>query len=64
MPVSYMAKWKTAVQMLSLGFLIIGPYAPYTNILGLWLLALATIMTVITGVHYMIIAIHHLKDEQ
>ncbi len=63
MPVSKLAKWKTAFQMLSLGFLIIGGYAPYAKELGLLLLANATILTLITGGAYMITGLKHMKDE-
>ncbi len=64
MPVSLLAKWKTTVQMLSLGFLIIGnDYAPYTTELGLWLLLLATALTLITGVSYMRVGMAHLRSD-
>jgi cardiolipin synthase len=52
LPVTVLAKWKTAAQMLSLGFLIIGPFIPYGLIIGLWLLNLAALLTVITGLGY------------
>ncbi len=61
-PVTMLAKWKTTVQMLSLGFLILGPHAPYALDLGLVLLFLATILTLITGLSYMIVGIKHMKD--
>ncbi|MGH1455717.1 MAG: CDP-diacylglycerol--glycerol-3-phosphate 3-phosphatidyltransferase [Alphaproteobacteria bacterium] len=65
MPVSLLAKWKTTVQMLSLGFLIIGNnYAPYTTELGLGLLSLATLLTLITGLSYMNIGIAHLREDK
>ncbi len=60
-PVSKLAKYKTATQMLSLGFLIIGEYAPYALELGLVLLSLATILTLVTGVSYMVIGFKHMK---
>ncbi len=60
-PVSKLAKWKTATQMLSLGFLILGGYAPYSLELGLVLLSIATILTLITGFIYMIIGFKHMK---
>ncbi|MCL2504954.1 MAG: CDP-diacylglycerol--glycerol-3-phosphate 3-phosphatidyltransferase [Alphaproteobacteria bacterium] len=50
-PVSRLAKWKTAIQMVALGFLIIGDYAPYgipatiIGIIGLWIAAIFTIIT-------------------
>jgi len=61
-PVTKLAKWKTTLQMLSTGFLIIGPYAPYALELGLVLLLLAMIVTVITGMSYMVTGFKHLKD--
>ena len=61
-PVSKLAKWKTATQMLSLGFLIIGGYAPYALELGLILLSIATILTLATGFTYMIAGFKHMKD--
>jgi cardiolipin synthase len=65
MPVSLLAKWKTTVQMLSLGFLILGnEYAPYTTELGLALLSLATILTAMTGLSYMNVGIAHLRESK
>lgn len=61
-PVTMLAKWKTTVQMLSLGFLILGPHAPYATELGLVLLCLATFLTLITGLTYMVVGIKHMKD--
>jgi cardiolipin synthase len=55
MPVSKLAKWKTAIQIFALGFLIVGRYAPdfipSTSIgdIGLWI---AGILTVITAWDY------------
>ncbi len=62
-PVTQLAKWKTATQMLSLGFLIIGGYAPYAKELGLVLLLLATVLTLITGLSYMMAGFKHMKNE-
>ncbi|PCJ98640.1 MAG: CDP-diacylglycerol--glycerol-3-phosphate 3-phosphatidyltransferase [Zetaproteobacteria bacterium] len=62
MPVTKLAKCKTMVQMLSLGFLIIGQHAPYTLELGQVLLALATGLTLITGISYMFVGLKHIKD--
>lgn len=62
MPVTKLAKWKTMVQMLSLGFLMIAGYAPYALELGQVLLALATGLTLITGISYMMVGIKHLKE--
>jgi len=62
-PVTFLAKWKTAIQMLSLGFLIIGPYAPYALEIGLIFLSVATLLTIITGLSYYVAAKIHLHDE-
>lgn len=51
--VSPLAKWKTATQMLSLGFLIMAPHYIDAAICGLLLLLLATALTVKTGWDYL-----------
>ncbi len=53
LPVTKLAKWKTATQMISLGFLIITPITPYTAEIGLSLLSIAAALTVITGWGYL-----------
>ncbi len=62
LPVSRLAKYKTATQMLSIGFLIIGGYAPYALELGLILFALATVLTLITGFIYVIAGFKHMEE--
>lgn len=56
-PVTKLAKWKTTVQMLFLGFLIAGDYGPslvpYAKEIGHYGLVLAAVITVITGWDYM-----------
>ncbi len=47
--VSNLAKWKTTVQMIALGFLIL----PMTIFIGQVLLSVAAILTIITGYDYM-----------
>jgi len=50
-PVSTLAKWKTAIQLVALGFLIVGRYAPdsipATRIgdFGLWFAGIVTVIT-------------------
>lgn len=50
-PVSQLAKWKTFIQILALGFLIVGRYAPAsipaTTIgdFGLWIAGCITVFT-------------------
>lgn len=52
LPVTNLAKWKTTLQMLSLGFLVIAPALPYTLVIGQWSLAAAAALTIITGWGY------------
>ena len=66
LPVSSLAKWKTVIQMIALGHLIIhdaGP-ASYPTILigeaGLWIAALLTLMT---GYDYLSASHLHLKND-
>ncbi len=63
MPVSVLAKWKTATQMLSLGFLILSGYYTYAYEFGIILLSIATILTLITGLSYLIIGLKHMKEK-
>ena len=62
MPVTNLAKWKTAVQMFSLGFLILAPLVPYTLLAGQITLSIAAVLTLITGFLYMKAGWFHLKD--
>ena len=50
--VSKLAKWKTTTQMIALGFLVAGKDIPEAQNCGLLLLALATMLTIITGWDY------------
>ncbi len=61
LPVSKLAKWKTALQMIALGVLIIGPYYPYGLLGGQILLCLAALITVITGWGYLKTGLKHMK---
>ena len=64
-PVSALAKCKTALQMLAIGLLIIGPYGPHglpTQIVGDWCLWIAAILTMITGYDYLRIGIRHIDE--
>lgn len=62
-PVSKLAKWKTAVQMVALGVLIMGPLVPYGLMIGQWTLALAALLTVITGWGYLKTGLNRLKNQ-
>lgn len=53
LPVTKLAKWKTAVQMLALGFLIAAPALPQALLAGQLLLVLAAVLTAITGWSYL-----------
>jgi len=56
-PVTKVAKWKTAVQLVAVGFLIAGPAGevliPGTVAIGLVLLWIAAVLTLYTGWDYM-----------
>lgn len=63
-PVSQLAKWKTAIQMVALAFLLAGPAGdkvlPYTTEAGLLLLWIAAILTLYTGWDYFRAGIKHM----
>jgi len=63
-PVSKLAKWKTTIQMIALGFLIVGEHGPEsvpTIFIGDTLLWLAGGLTVITGYDYWRASEKHLQ---
>ena len=69
-PVSNLAKWKTAVQMFALGFLIVGAAGPdfwhpevTTTAVGEVLLWLAALLTMITGYDYLQAGLRHMAEE-
>jgi cardiolipin synthase len=62
-PVSKLAKWKTTVQMVAIGFLIVGaagPAAMPTVLVGEVLLWAAAVLTVVTGYDYMRAGMRHI----
>jgi len=67
MPVTRLAKWKTGVQMVTLGFLIVGPAGPDfgplsttdVGVLGLWA---AAVVTLITGYDYLRAGLKHISQ--
>jgi CDP-diacylglycerol--glycerol-3-phosphate 3-phosphatidyltransferase/cardiolipin synthase len=65
-PVSTVAKWKTTVQLLSVGFLIAGPAGekvlPGTQIIGVVLLWIAALLTLYTGWDYMRAGLKYVED--
>ncbi len=65
MPVSRLAKWKTAIQMTALGFLIVGDAGPEilpTVLIGEILLWAAALLTMITGYDYLHAGLAHVTD--
>jgi cardiolipin synthase len=63
MPVTTLAKWKTAVQMTSISFLLIGDISPFgnaVNLIGEALLWVAAVLTLITGYAYLKSSLRHL----
>ncbi|MDX1710509.1 MAG: CDP-diacylglycerol--glycerol-3-phosphate 3-phosphatidyltransferase [Rhodovibrionaceae bacterium] len=66
MPVSRLAKWKTAVQMVALGFLVVGTAAPAwahalaVGEVGLWI---AAVLTLITGYDYVARGLRHVLSQ-
>jgi cardiolipin synthase (CMP-forming) len=66
-PVSRVAKWKTTMQLLAVGFLIAGPAGetvlPGTVLIGIVLLWAAAILTIYTGWDYFRSGLHHIIEE-
>lgn len=64
-PVSRLAKWKTTLQMLAMGFLIVGNYGdilvPHTVLVGKIGLSVAAAVTVITGWSYFKKSLHYIR---
>jgi cardiolipin synthase (CMP-forming) len=66
-PVTALAKWKTFLQLLAVGFLIAGEAGdrilPITTEIGLGLLVLSAILTLYTGWDYFRAGVRHLIDD-
>lgn len=69
-PVSNLAKWKTTVQMIALGFLIVGPAGPdfwhpeiTTTAIGEALLWIAAALTLVTGYDYLQAGLKHMAED-
>ena len=66
-PVSQLAKWKTVLQMLALGFLMVGAagpaFGPFSTTqigdFGLWV---AAVLTLITGYDYLRAGLRHIRE--
>ena len=75
MPVTKLAKWKTTVQLVAIGFLLAGDagdqlfssivpvLGPVVTQMGLLLLWISAIFTIYTGWDYFRAGIHHLIEE-
>ena len=65
-PVSTVAKWKTTMQLIAIGFLIAGPAGeevlPGTTVIGLVLLWVAAILTLYTGWDYLRAGMKYVED--
>ena len=65
--VSRLAKWKTTLQMVALGFLLAGPAGdrifPHTTYVGLLLLWISALLTLYTGYDYFRAGFRHLASE-
>ena len=66
-PVSTLAKWKTTIQMLALGFLLVGPNGPMfgplnTTEIGIYGLSIAAILTLITGLDYLVVGVRQIRE--
>lgn len=62
-PVSKLAKWKTTLQLVALGALILGgavPQEPWIGQVGLGALWVAAVLTVITGWDYLRVGLKHM----
>ncbi|UZK70495.1 CDP-diacylglycerol--glycerol-3-phosphate 3-phosphatidyltransferase [Sphingomonas sp. S1-29] len=65
MPVSQLAKWKTTLQLVSLGALILGgalPEWPFVKMVGLASLWGAAVLTLITGWDYLRVGLKHMDS--
>ncbi len=64
-PVTKLAKWKTSIQMLAIGFLLVGPSGPdfgpvSTTEIGIYGLWGAAVLTLFTGYDYLLVGMRQL----
>jgi len=62
-PVSALAKWKTTLQLIALGALILGgavPQMPWVHLVGIICLWAAAALTLITGYDYLRVGLRHM----
>ena len=66
-PVTQLAKWKTATQLVAVGVLLAGPAAdaiiPGTTLTGIVLLWIAALLTLYTGFDYFRAGARHLIED-
>lgn len=65
LPVTYLAKWKTTIQILALGFLLIGDASPEmvpAVVIGDWCLWAAALLTLYTGYDYLKSGLKHMMN--
>ena len=66
-PVTKLAKWKTTIQLVAIGFLLAGEAGdqviPFTTQVGISLLWISALFTIYTGWDYFRAGIHHLIKE-
>ena len=67
-PVTQIAKWKTTVQLIAVGFLIAGPAGdtvlPGTTYIGIFGLWIAAALTLYTGYDYFRAGLRHVVEEE
>lgn len=66
-PVTQLAKWKTTIQLVAIGFLLAGPAGdrilPYTTETGITLLWISALVTLYTGYDYFRAGMKHVIQE-
>jgi cardiolipin synthase (CMP-forming) len=66
-PVTSLAKWKTMIQMVAIGVLLVGDAGPdflHAKLFGEYLLWIAALFTLITGYQYLAAGIAHVDAEE
>ena len=70
-PVTKLAKWKTVIQMVAIGFLLVGESGPVfwepvlsTLFIGKTLLWIAAALTLVTGYDYIRAGVEHLQEPE
>jgi len=65
LPVSRLAKWKTAIQMVAIGVLLVGDAGPAVipvRLIGEFLLWVAAALTLVTGYDYLHAGLNHMDE--